>query len=186
MTLTSLTGSQAKQFQEALLSAYPSRSALTRMVKFGLDENLDTITSSGNLSETDFELITWAEAQGRLEALLAAARAEAPGNVLLQKLERQLMLTAAVPGSNANPLPMNGSGSQPDRIAVREAIKQHYSLDELRILCDDLGLVYENLPGETIDRKALELVDHFRRHGPSPYPYAPLVAAMRKRGNNII
>ena len=179
MALTSLTGSQAKQFQEALLSAYPSRSALARMVKFGLDKNLDTITSSGNLSEAVFELITWAEAQGRLETLLSAARAEAPGNALLQNLERRLASTAGDSPSGPNPLPMNASGLQPDRIAVREAIKQHYSLEELRTLCDDLGLKYDNLPGETLDRKALELVSYFERHGPSPYPLAPLVAALR-------
>ena len=176
MALTSLTGSQAKQFQEALLSAYPSRSALARMVRFGLDENLDTITGNGSLSETVFELITWAEAQGRLEALLAAARTENPGNALLQKVAGWLMPAAVAP----NPPPINGGGSQPDRIAVREAIKQHYSLEELRTLCDDLGLKYDNLPGETLDRKALELVSYFERHGPSPYPLAPLVAAIRK------
>jgi hypothetical protein len=186
MALTSLTGPETKQFQEALLSAYPGRSALARMVKFGFGENLDSITGNGSLSDTVFGLITWAEAKGRLETLLSAARAENPGNVLLLNLELRLVPTVEDPKPASNPAPVAATGSRPDRIAVREAIKQHYSLDEMRTLCDDLGIDYENLPGETRERKALELVGYFERHGPRGDPLAPLVAAIRKQHKGVI
>jgi hypothetical protein len=69
--------------QEALVAAFPSPSDLAQMVRFGLDENLDALTAEGSLRARAFELIKWADAHGKIEALVAAAREANPGNPLL-------------------------------------------------------------------------------------------------------
>ncbi len=81
-----LTGSQVQQLHDALLSAYPTHGALAQMVRFVLDENLNVIAGSGNLSETTFNLITWAEAHGCLPGLLAGAQAQNPDNAELTQV----------------------------------------------------------------------------------------------------
>lgn len=81
-----LSGSQYGQIQEALLSAFPSRSELAQMVRFGLDVNLDHVAGGRSLREITFELIQWAEAHGFTEQLLAAARRAAPGHPALHAL----------------------------------------------------------------------------------------------------
>lgn len=43
-------------------------------------------------------------------------------------------------------------------------LNQTYSLEELKLLCEDLSLDYENLPGETRLGKALSLVQYVQRH----------------------
>jgi hypothetical protein len=79
-----LSGAEVKRFQEALLSAFPTRSALAQMVRVGLDENLEAIAAEKNLSVAVFELIGWAEAQGRIRELIAAARQANQGNAILR------------------------------------------------------------------------------------------------------
>lgn len=79
-----LSGAEVKLLQEALLSAFPTRSALAQMVRIALEENLDAIVAEKNLSAVVFELIGWAEAQGRLDELVAAARYANQGNVELR------------------------------------------------------------------------------------------------------
>jgi nucleoside phosphorylase len=86
-----LSGADVKRLQDALLSAFPMRSALAQVVRVGLDENLDAIAASENLRAAVFELIWWAEAQGRLEELIGAVRAANPGNAHLRAfMERQV------------------------------------------------------------------------------------------------
>ncbi len=82
-------GERLQQFQKALLSAFPTTAKLKQMVRFRLDENLDAI-STGNLSEVVSNLIEWAEAEGKLEELLIAARKENPGNPALRKFDEQI------------------------------------------------------------------------------------------------
>src|SRR5260221_14428491 len=79
-----LTEVQYKQIQQALLSAFPSYSALSQMVRFGLNENLDTI-ATGNLRDVVFGLIKWAEAEYKVKELLEAARQANPGNPALKE-----------------------------------------------------------------------------------------------------
>jgi tetratricopeptide (TPR) repeat protein len=79
-----LSGQQAKQLERALMSAFPSIDDLARVVRFGLDKNLSEISESGSLKDTVFQLIQWAEAQGRVKDLIEAAYAENPGNPELQ------------------------------------------------------------------------------------------------------
>ncbi len=49
--------------------------------------------------------------------------------------------------------------------SLPEQISQHFNLDELRALCYDLSIDYENLRGETKEAKTLALVDYCARHG---------------------
>ena len=79
-----------EQFHKALLSAFPTTAKLKQMVRFKLGENLDAIASGANLSETISNLIEWAEAEGKLEELLIAARKENPGNPVLRKFDEQI------------------------------------------------------------------------------------------------
>jgi hypothetical protein len=52
--------------------------------------------------------------------------------------------------------------------SLRDLLAQHFSLEELRALCLDLDVEYENLPGETRLAKAQALVTHCLRAGRLP------------------
>ena len=94
-----LSGSQKKAFQQALLSAYPSRAPLRQMVSFELEENLEVIAGSGPLEGVIFNLIQWAESIGRIEDLIQAARQDRPNNSMLAAFIRTLERPAPPPGS---------------------------------------------------------------------------------------
>ena len=86
-----LDGRQKKALHAALRNAFPRPAALERLVEFHLDEHLAVIAGEGALDDVIFRLIAWAEAQGRLAALVNGARAEAPGNPLLTAFERAVI-----------------------------------------------------------------------------------------------
>ncbi|HLK56820.1 MAG TPA: effector-associated domain EAD1-containing protein [Chthonomonadaceae bacterium] len=65
-------GNQLEQLHNALLSTFPNMASLRMMVQIRLGENLEEITSGHNLSQSDFDLITWAVARGRLNDLIEA------------------------------------------------------------------------------------------------------------------
>jgi hypothetical protein len=90
--LQTLTTQQRKQLYNALLSAFPARSDLARMIGFGLNENLDAIAGGTSLSDTVFNLIQWATAQGRLEDLINAALSDNPGNPALKTFAAEVGL----------------------------------------------------------------------------------------------
>jgi hypothetical protein len=101
-----LTGEQYRQLHEALLSAFPDRSALEQMLYFRLEVRLDDISLGTNMRDTVFQLIRWAEAQGKVRELLDSARAQNNNNPDLIAVERILFahtshesVTAAVVGS---------------------------------------------------------------------------------------
>lgn len=94
-----LDGRQKKALHAALRNAFPRPAALERLVEFHLDEHLAVIVGEGALDDVIFRLIAWAEAQGRLDALVNGARTEAPGNPLLTAFER-----AVVEARDARPL----------------------------------------------------------------------------------
>ncbi|MCP4425441.1 MAG: NACHT domain-containing protein, partial [Chloroflexi bacterium] len=52
--------------------------------------------------------------------------------------------------------------------ALRDLIDQHFSDDELRQLCFDLSIAYENMPGDTRISKAQSLIQHSLRHNRLP------------------
>ncbi|MCC2667594.1 MAG: hypothetical protein K0Q72_65, partial [Armatimonadetes bacterium] len=75
-----------QQLHAALLSAFPKRSDLERMLRFELDARLDEITDVGNLNDTVFRVIEWAEANGRIHDLIRGARNQNPGHAGLAAL----------------------------------------------------------------------------------------------------
>ena len=63
---------------------------------------------------------------------------------------------------------------------LRRLLVQHFSADDLRSLCQDLGVDYDVLPGEGTDAKARELIAFMEKRG----RLADLVgAAQRERPN---
>src|ERR1041384_4291178 len=87
-----LTGIQHKQLQKALISAFPSKSVLAQMVRQQLEVNLAAIADGKDLSEVIFNLINWAESEGRIDELITKARAENNGNKELRDFGDQYML----------------------------------------------------------------------------------------------
>jgi formylglycine-generating enzyme required for sulfatase activity len=80
-----LKGNKLRELEEALVSAFPTRTALERMLKHRLDEELDQIVGNSNLTDIVFELIKWAQAHGRIDELLHGAIQENPDNSELKK-----------------------------------------------------------------------------------------------------
>jgi hypothetical protein len=107
-----LSGNAVKRFQSALLSGFPDRNALARMVRQELEQSLDAISAPLNLTATVFELIKWAEAQGRIPDLVQGACTANPGNPELQAFAAAYASTAG-PAMARSPAPMAPSTSQP-------------------------------------------------------------------------
>ena len=74
-----LSGSQAKQLQSALLSAF-GISELKHLVTFELNQQLENIVPSGPMSSVAFELIMWSEQHGKTAELIKAVIAARPNN----------------------------------------------------------------------------------------------------------
>ena len=70
---------------EAFLGAFPSKSALTKMLKFELGKDLGIIASGDDLEEVVLNLIMKAEAQGWLKELANGARRDNPKSPYLQE-----------------------------------------------------------------------------------------------------
>ena len=79
-----LTGAQKQRLVDAMLSAFHTQTNLTQMVAYHLQVNLSAIVGAGSLSKQIFELMVWAEAQGKLEELIKGARTAVPGNADLK------------------------------------------------------------------------------------------------------
>lgn len=94
-----LTGKQVQQLEKSLLSAYPTKSKLKRMVRIELDKNLASIAGGNNLSDIIFELISWAESEGLLDELITKAHQHNLGNPDLNAFVQQLKLSS--PSSDA-------------------------------------------------------------------------------------
>ena len=75
-----------KELQDALVDAFPNRSSLKMMLRRELNWKLDEIAAEDNLATTTFELLTFAESMGAINALIKAARATNPDNQRLRAL----------------------------------------------------------------------------------------------------
>ena len=82
-----------EQLFEALLSAFPDADGLERMVYFKLKKDLATIIPTGNLSNTIYHLIRWAEANNQAENLIRGANNWRSGNPHRIALAEQLGLS---------------------------------------------------------------------------------------------
>lgn len=80
-----LSGNEEEELFEALLGAYRDYGKLQRMVRFKLGENLGRIAGNGDTETVVFNLIEWAEAQGKLEKLIVGAYEQIPNNPELKK-----------------------------------------------------------------------------------------------------
>ena len=85
-----MSGSQMEQLMNALIEAFPTEGALTRMLRFRLDKNLHRITTAKSLEDAAFELITTAIAEGWVMKLLSAACEANPDNARLASFSKQL------------------------------------------------------------------------------------------------
>ena len=97
-----LTRKQYQELASALTSAFPSKSDLEQMLKFGSDKRLAEIAIEGNLKDIVFELIKTAEAQGWVLELIQAAREVNSGNPELKAFEDNFI----------NPLPEGVNSEQ--------------------------------------------------------------------------
>ena len=81
-----LTPDEYKALSEALLDAYRRYNSLKEMVRYKLGKRLDEITSPTlPLKDNVYELIDWAEEQGKLQALIFGAHKQNYGNPKLKK-----------------------------------------------------------------------------------------------------
>ena len=81
-----LTGQKVQQICDALIDAYPTRDLLRMMVRVELDENLEEIAGGENQNVVVFNLVSWAERDGRIDELITRAHMRTPGNDALKQL----------------------------------------------------------------------------------------------------
>ncbi|MEM7130693.1 MAG: effector-associated domain EAD1-containing protein [Chloroflexota bacterium] len=79
-----LSGSQFKTLQDALRHAFLSTTELANMVWVALEEDLDAIAGGENRAQVIFNLLRWAEAQGRVAELIHGAATANPTNPQLR------------------------------------------------------------------------------------------------------
>lgn len=87
-----LTGDQTRTIHDALANAFRTKASLTKLVRFNLNEQLEHIADGQNTSDIIFNLIDWADAQGRIKELLQAAIKENPQNEMLRQCLEDLHL----------------------------------------------------------------------------------------------
>ncbi len=83
-----------EQYQElhcVLLNAFSNKSTLKQMVRFKLGVRLEVIAGGENLSDIIFNLIEWAECEGKLQELITGAYQENPGNFKLKTFYEKLL-----------------------------------------------------------------------------------------------
>ena len=82
-----LTGKEYKKLVQALMSAFPTEMALTKMVRYQLGENIKIVIGSNNLEDIVFKLVQKFEAENRISDLIRSARKENPYNQALRNLD---------------------------------------------------------------------------------------------------
>jgi hypothetical protein len=92
-----LTGDEVAKLHAALISAFPTFDHLEMMVRFYFEESLATILSNSDrsVSSAVFELIRWAESEGRVPELLRGALQGNPTNQVLVAVCSLLLLAIA-------------------------------------------------------------------------------------------
>lgn len=81
-----VAGAQIRAITRALAAAFPTPDALRQLVRFHLDQDLGHIARGTTHWDDVFHLVEWAEAHGKLEALLSGAREENPESPELRAL----------------------------------------------------------------------------------------------------
>jgi hypothetical protein len=123
-----IDGSKFRDLQEALLATYHDRRRLEEMVRFNLDLNLDEVTSEDDLRSTVFDLIKWADGEGRVAELITAAHdPEKPGTRIASIYSQlpgwlagrvsessQMLATPEVPTASTEPAVQQRSATPPN------------------------------------------------------------------------
>jgi len=84
---TKLNGKQIEALTNVLAESFPSIDQLERLVKFGLNTNLETISGNQNLVDACFDLTQWANSQGLVSELLDVALEQNPRNSELKEVK---------------------------------------------------------------------------------------------------
>jgi formylglycine-generating enzyme required for sulfatase activity len=87
----SLSGEQYQRLEEALLHAFRDKLSLRRMLKQGLDKNLNEIAGGDDLQNIVFKLIDKADAEGWVPDLINAGLKSIPKSKLLQDIAAELL-----------------------------------------------------------------------------------------------
>ena len=105
----------------------------------------------------------------RIAEAFAAATRERPPLVLLDNYESVLQHLKKEPdGGEAAPAADAPPAAPETLTALRDLLVRHFNLEELRTLCADVGVDYDNLGGEGKEARARELVKYLNRRGRLP------------------
>ena len=85
-----LSGEEVGELRDAILDAYRDKGKLKMMVRIKLEKNIDEIAGGDNLQLVVFNLIEWAESQGKVKKLVEGACEENPDNQSLQDIRKKL------------------------------------------------------------------------------------------------
>jgi hypothetical protein len=130
------------------------------------------------LAEYDEKVQAYAASGTNYTATVKGGGAVAQGAGATAVGERGVHITGNVSGnittgdsnaidSNAARNPSNAPFStlSPLEENLRRLISEHFNIEELKNLCQDMNITYENLSGEGREGKTRELIDYCRRHG---------------------
>ena len=96
---------QGRAIRQALMSAYANDAALRIFLMDALGQELNRISQGGTYEVVVFDLIEWAQSEGRLDELVAAALRDKPGNAELRALSSPTGQSSAAGGAPPEPTP---------------------------------------------------------------------------------
>jgi hypothetical protein len=128
-----LTGEQAKELHDAILSGFGG-SDLDALVRFDLNERLDSVVGNGPLGSVVFSLIEWAERNGRIEDLIQAVQRARPHNTTIQDVARSLSARSSEPTPRPGTARLDGAYRARLRAAL---VEQFPTPSALAMLVDD-------------------------------------------------
>jgi serine/threonine protein kinase/ATP/maltotriose-dependent transcriptional regulator MalT len=106
-----------------------------------------------------------------VEEVVCKALAKAPDERYASAGEMARALQEAVPAAPAaapGAQPENGKRERTHLSQLRQILEAHFDQDELQTFCFELGVDYDNLPGEGHGNKAREMLDYLARHSRLP------------------
>ena len=116
-----LNGRQTKALQQTLVAAF-DLSSLRMLVRFELDERLETICADKNMNHVVFELIMWAERMGKMRLLIRAAHQENPNNSALKRFVQELARASREISSEK----ISEEPEEPRKVTIETAPKRIY------------------------------------------------------------
>src|SRR5262245_34212037 len=116
-----LTGDQEQKLHEAIVSGF-DRPGLERLVRFSLSERLDRISSDGPMDTVVFNLIQWADHQGRTADLIQAVQRARPNVPEIQAIAEALLAADGRSGDRTRSRWMSQQGDR-NRSAMIEKVR---------------------------------------------------------------